>query len=198
MSREQRVVEAATDVFLRYGFARTTMGDIAEGAGLSRPALYLVFASKNEVFGAVIERLADDRLAYVRQELPGFSRLDEKVSFACVALGMYGYELMAAHPNAKDLFDLAAAPVRTMYAKFQALIVEIIADAAARSAPPRAPELLARIVTFAIRGFRETAVDALDMRRMIDGQVALLLAVLTPAAEAKKSRRLAPAPCRAA
>ena len=178
VSREKRAIEVATDVFLRYGFARTTMGDIAKGVGISRPALYLVFAGKDEVFSAVIERLADDRLAYIRDRLLGFTTLEERVSFACVALGTYGFDLMAAHPNAKDLFNFAAAPVRSMYAKFQALIAELIAEAAEKSTPRQTPELLARIVTFAIRGFREVADDEVDMQRMIDGQVSLLLAIL--------------------
>ena len=79
---------------------------------------------------------------------------------------------MAAHPDAKDLFDLAFAPVQGMYGKFQALIVELIAE----PAQPQSPEQLARVVTFAIRGFREVAVDGADMRRMIAIQVSLLLA----------------------
>jgi AcrR family transcriptional regulator len=39
LSKEERVIAGATEVFLRYGFARTTMGDIAERVGISRPAL---------------------------------------------------------------------------------------------------------------------------------------------------------------
>jgi len=38
-TRSAGIVEAATGVFLRYGFSRTTMGDIAGAAGISRASL---------------------------------------------------------------------------------------------------------------------------------------------------------------
>ena len=48
--KDDQIIEAATSVFLRYGFRRTTMGDIAEAAGVSRPALYLRFCNKEHIF----------------------------------------------------------------------------------------------------------------------------------------------------
>ncbi len=45
-------VQDATDLFLRYGHARTTMGDVAGEAGISRPALYLVFPRNEDIFTA--------------------------------------------------------------------------------------------------------------------------------------------------
>ena len=49
-------------MFFRYGYARTTMADLASAAGLSRPALYLVFPGKAEVFQAVVEWLSEHLL----------------------------------------------------------------------------------------------------------------------------------------
>ena len=37
-------------VFLAYGFARTTMDDIARAADMSRPALYLLFKNKTDIY----------------------------------------------------------------------------------------------------------------------------------------------------
>jgi len=64
-SKHQRVVERATEVFCRYGFARTTMGDIAERCEISRPALYLLFPDKEAIFTAVVERTDQDKLASI-------------------------------------------------------------------------------------------------------------------------------------
>jgi len=178
VSREERVLAGATDVFLRYGFARTTMGDIAARAGISRPALYLVFPGKEEVFAAVIRRLNDDQLASIRATLPTLTTLGARLRFACETWGAHGFDLMAAHPDAKDLFDLAFVPVQEMYVAFQALIAELLAAPAAAAPVGATPEELARTLTFAMRGFRETAADGRDMRRLIALQVALLLAAL--------------------
>ena len=48
LARRERLVKVALDVFLRYGHARTTMADIAREAGISRPALYLMFPGKTK------------------------------------------------------------------------------------------------------------------------------------------------------
>jgi AcrR family transcriptional regulator len=178
LSKEERVIAGATDVFLRYGFARTTMGDIAERVGISRPALYLLFANKEEVFAAVIRRLNDDQLAAIRAALPGLPTLHAKVLFACETWGAHGVDLMTAHPDAKDLFDLSFAPVQEIYLKFQTLLAELLEGPAAGSALNAKPAQLARVVTFAMRGFRETASNGRDMRRLIALQVSMLLAAL--------------------
>jgi AcrR family transcriptional regulator len=177
-SKEERVIAGATDVFLRYGFARTTMGDIAERVGISRPALYLLFANKEEAFAAVIRRLNDDQLAAIRAALPGLPTLHAKVLFACETWGAHGVDLMTAHPDAKDLFDLSFAPVQEIYLKFQTLLAELLEGPAAGSALNAKPAQLARVVTFAMRGFRETASNGRDMRRLIALQVSMLLAAL--------------------
>ena len=184
--RRERVLKGATDVFLRYGFARTTMGDIAERVGISRPALYLAFPNKEEVFGAVIRRMDDDQFAIIRTTLPTLPTLEEKLLFACQTWGAHGVDLMAAHPDARDLFNLTFVPVQQVYARFQALIVELVRGPAAASPLHATPEELARALTFAMRGFRETALDGNDMRRLGAVQVLLLLGALQGKAQVER------------
>jgi len=176
--KEERVIEAATGVFLRYGHARTTMGDIAEAAGISRPALYLVFPGKGDIFAAVIGRLIADTLREFREALPALPRLEQKLHFCCEKWGAHGYELTLARPDAKDLFDLSFAPVQQMYADFEAFLAEILAAPVAASALKATPEELAHVLAFAMRGFKETARDWPHMRRMIALQVDLVAAAL--------------------
>lgn len=54
--KRERILEAAQQTFLRYGYRRTTMGDLAEAAGISRPALYLFYANKEALFRGVVVR----------------------------------------------------------------------------------------------------------------------------------------------
>jgi AcrR family transcriptional regulator len=177
LSKQERIIAGATDIFLRYGFARTTMGDIAERVGMSRPALYLLFAGKEEVFAAVIHRLNDDQLAAIRAALPGLPTLHAKVLFACETWGAHGVDLIAAHPDAKDLFDLSFKPVQDIYLEFQALLAELL-DVPAASSLAAKPAQLARLVTYAMRGFKQTASNGRDMRRLIALQVSLLMTAL--------------------
>ncbi|GAA2296542.1 TetR/AcrR family transcriptional regulator [Nonomuraea roseoviolacea subsp. roseoviolacea] len=62
-AKRDQVVSAALEVFGRYGFRRTSMDLIARAARMSRPAVYLHFSSKEDVFRAVAQRFAGDIVA---------------------------------------------------------------------------------------------------------------------------------------
>jgi AcrR family transcriptional regulator len=56
-----RIVDAASALFLERGYARTTMKDIADGAGVARDTVHAVFGSKARVLTALIDaRLVPD------------------------------------------------------------------------------------------------------------------------------------------
>ncbi|WP_051367329.1 TetR/AcrR family transcriptional regulator [Hamadaea tsunoensis] len=61
--RRERILTAALGVFGRYGFRRTSMDQIAQAAGFSRPAVYQYFGGKEAVFRALGERLAAEVVA---------------------------------------------------------------------------------------------------------------------------------------
>ena len=60
-----RVVAAATALFVRDSFKATSMKSIAQQLGISPPALYWHFPSKQELYLASMERLLDDFVDYV-------------------------------------------------------------------------------------------------------------------------------------
>ncbi len=53
-TRRQAILEAAAEVFQETGFERTTMAAICERLGYSKATLYNYFASKEELFSAVV------------------------------------------------------------------------------------------------------------------------------------------------
>lgn len=53
-TRRQAILEAAAGVFQETGFERTTMSAICERLGYSKATLYNYFASKEELFSAVV------------------------------------------------------------------------------------------------------------------------------------------------
>ncbi len=176
--RRDQIIKAGTDVFLRYGHARTTMGDVAEEAGISRPALYLVFPRKEDIFAAVIERLIEDKLQEWREALPRFRSLDRKLHFCCEQWAGEGYDLTKTHPDARDVFNLAFVPVKQMYSDLEAFLADLLRDPVAASKLKTTPAELARVLIFAMRGFRDIAEDGAHMRRLIALQVDVVLASL--------------------
>jgi AcrR family transcriptional regulator len=78
--RREAILDAATGVFLRYGFRKTSMDDLARAAGLSRQGLYLHFANKEALFEAAVLRLVEvsrsaARAALARDDLEIEARL---------------------------------------------------------------------------------------------------------------------------
>ncbi|WP_246767050.1 TetR/AcrR family transcriptional regulator [Agrobacterium fabrum] len=109
-NKEERVLTAAEDVFARYGFARTTMGDIAKAAAISRPALYLIFPDKEAIFTRVIEMMDARSLDLIQNEVDQIAAIDQKLLHACTIWGLHGVELATAYPDAADLFDFQFRP----------------------------------------------------------------------------------------
>ena len=56
VEKEGRILSSALDVFAQSGFAGATLDEIAAGAGMSKPNLIYYFASKEEIYRAVLGR----------------------------------------------------------------------------------------------------------------------------------------------
>ncbi|MFZ0548426.1 MAG: TetR/AcrR family transcriptional regulator [Candidatus Promineifilaceae bacterium] len=54
--REQRILDSAAELFIHYGFDKTTVSDIARAAGISKGAIYLHFESKESLLEALVVR----------------------------------------------------------------------------------------------------------------------------------------------
>lgn len=70
MAREARIKDAALTTFAQSGYAGTSMDAIAAGAGISKPTLYQYFASKEQLFTAVMQARRDDMLLAFEQPVP--------------------------------------------------------------------------------------------------------------------------------
>lgn len=58
-----RIVAAATRAFRIQSYAEVTVGDVADRAGVAKGRVYRYFASKEDLFDAVVVRLLDDTAA---------------------------------------------------------------------------------------------------------------------------------------
>jgi AcrR family transcriptional regulator len=62
MSSRERILDAAMEIFARYGYRRASMDQVAEAAGLTRQAVYHHFQNKEALFRAAVEALHDGAL----------------------------------------------------------------------------------------------------------------------------------------
>jgi TetR/AcrR family transcriptional regulator len=78
---EEKIFEAATDVFVEKGMDGSRMQDIANHAGINKSLLHYYYRSKDHLFNAVFEKIADEMF---RKFAPVFDEnlsLDDKIRF---------------------------------------------------------------------------------------------------------------------
>ncbi len=177
-ARKEIIVSAATDVFLRYGYARTAMADIAEAVGFSRAALYVIYSGKDEIFAAVIQRMSRNKLREFRAAFKKLRNPERMLHLCCEEWSAHGFDLVHKHPDARDLFNLAHPAVQEMYAEYIEFVAELLADFKPRLKTASLEEL-ARNIVFSMRGLNDAAKSGTQMRRMISLQVDVFLAALT-------------------
>jgi len=59
-NRQERVVQAAWEVFARFGYQKASMQDIAEAAGVSKSVVFKYHGTKENLYRAVFLRAADE------------------------------------------------------------------------------------------------------------------------------------------
>lgn len=128
-----RLLNAAVKVFERKGYVGASVREVAELAGVTKPALYYHFGSKEGVLRAVLDQAGQQVSETARRALarPGTAR--ERVTAFCEEVyGLFGQNVAAARvalavflgpPDVMPSYDLT--PFET---EFRQLLIRIIKD----------------------------------------------------------------------
>ena len=82
------ILSAGLDVFSQFGFRGTTLDQIAEAAGLSKPNLLYYFPSKEAIHAALLERLLETWLDPLKALDPQGDPVDEIMAYVQRKLAM--------------------------------------------------------------------------------------------------------------
>lgn len=84
ITMENRIIEAAKQVFVRKGYEATKMGDIATEAGIGRTALHYYYRTKDMLFDAIFDQLMDALLpnlgVIMDEDLPFLEKLPKIIT----------------------------------------------------------------------------------------------------------------------
>jgi AcrR family transcriptional regulator len=69
VNRQQLILESAHELFGRYSFEKTTVDDIARHAGISKGAIYLEFANKDQIIVAIVKQFKDSELSFMTNQM---------------------------------------------------------------------------------------------------------------------------------
>ena len=127
--RREALLAAAQQQFTRYGFRRTAMEDIAREAGVSRPALYLHFRSKEELFRSLAASLQEAALAEAEAALKVAGPLADRVHAALEAKVVRMIEVVHDSPHGAELLDASSRLCGDLAARSEARLQRMLEDA---------------------------------------------------------------------
>lgn len=78
-ARRAQLLQTAAELFSRRGYARATTAELAKAAGVTEPIIYRHFASKRDLFIALIEQAGEETLSMWKRHLRGASDPAERL-----------------------------------------------------------------------------------------------------------------------
>ncbi|WP_437731570.1 TetR/AcrR family transcriptional regulator [Sorangium sp. So ce1335] len=126
--RRRRLMDAAITVFLRFGFRKTSMDEVARAANVSRQGLYLHFATKEELFRASVTYFLDTALAAAAAALADTERCLEERLVAAFDTWI-GRFVGALGSDAADIAAATKELVGPMVADREGQFVEAVEEA---------------------------------------------------------------------
>lgn len=119
------LLAAAHDLFGRIGYADTTLGDIADHAGIGRTTFYDYFADKDDLLASLVEETLPEVFQGMIDEIP--TELGPRQQLAGLAVAMV--EFVVTDPVLglvlhQDVARLGAEAQRRIAATHQDLIIE--------------------------------------------------------------------------
>lgn len=104
--RRTRIIEGALEVFLAYGYSRTTMDDIARAVEMSRPSVYLHFRNKAEIYRAAAQAIFERSWSTAREALTEPRPFGERVGEALDRAMFKLFRIVAESPHGEELMDV--------------------------------------------------------------------------------------------
>lgn len=104
-SRDDKIIETAIALFSRYGIRKTTMGDLAQAAGLSRQTLYNAFSNKEDVMRGAISYTARKGTSALAKACDTHSDLATQLDAFFEIAPIAWFDMIQSAPDAAELID---------------------------------------------------------------------------------------------
>ena len=175
-AKREAIYEAAATVFAQYGFRRTTMNDIAQAAGISRPALYLMFDNKENLFQGLAAFRLDQAIEQALGVLAGGGDTNERIIAALLVFERIFYEPIADSPHGAELMDisqsLASESMMKDIVRLHAALAKTLSDAEQAGEvnfenSPLKPKAFVELLFTGLNGVKKKASNTAEFRKMV-------------------------------
>jgi AcrR family transcriptional regulator len=167
------IMASAMAVVLRYGYQRMTMDDIAKEAGISRPALYLVFKNKSEIYRAIAEGVMGEALVKSAAALASDGTLEERLYQAIEAGILDPMEHLLNSAHGAELLDMKHSMAGEMVYEWRIKQSDLFANAIG-DGPALKAQQLADILLDGVEGLKQRTMDMEEIRSGVRALVKLV------------------------
>jgi AcrR family transcriptional regulator len=123
--RRRAILDAALACFVQFGYAKTSLDDIARRAGLSRPLLYRKYRNKEDIFSAVYDDVFEARYPLAEAVLAARGSRREKLIRIYEILCVETWALVMDAPMAKEFYDACMQVIPEIHAKHERKLYEL-------------------------------------------------------------------------
>ena len=130
--RKKDILDASLHCFLNFGYAKTSMDDVAKKAGISRPLIYLKFKNKEDLLIGLFDHLMEEPLA-IASEIPK-SNLSkkEKLHKLVEVLKIGPWEKISGCPMSQEFFGTCCRLDEKHFESYEKqkmkILIEILGD----------------------------------------------------------------------
>jgi AcrR family transcriptional regulator len=135
--RRRALLDAAATVFMRFGYRKASMDEVARAAQISRQGLYLHFATKEELFRAAVKQLLEEGLHAAGEALRD-PHLTVEARLVAAFDQWVGRHVGKMGAGAADLVEATASLVGPMMSEYEGRFSEAVSRALGAAGLPAA------------------------------------------------------------
>jgi len=197
---EERILDAARNVFLKRGFEGASIEEIAEAARSGKPTIYARFPGKEALFTAVVMRSVAANVAHIAAHTPTGATIEERLE--SIAVTVLEWILLSdsiglmrvAIAEASRFPDLASSVYAMARARGGQGVARLLAEAAQSDELGALPAFAPEHVATTTHLFQDLVILPMAMRALFGEKLKQLRAEIEP--HAKRSIALFLAACR--
>lgn len=188
--KRELILKSAERIFIRHGYKKTSVDEIAKESKVSKGAIYIFFRSKEEIFKTLVERKINKLWEEIEKAASEKSDPREKIKAAFLAKVGYLKKLLTFKGVSESLFKevrpIIDREIKKLEQKEVELLTQILAEGQNKNIFVKFPDV--KLIAYAlVRAMDELEIPWIFAKRKVDTnkKVDILLNLLFKGIEAR-------------
>ncbi len=131
--KSQAILDAAERLFVRYGYRKSSMDDVAREAGIAKGTVYLYYAGKEALFRALLERTGANVLQASEAAAQASQPFEERLFGVLNAFYGYFYERFSESGHLQELGEIRGSLGQDLSEQLRQNHLQILIDLLGRA-----------------------------------------------------------------